>query len=117
VKTPSITVTCECGDARLLPYRTLWTCERCGRRWNTGQIPESEYRELEKAVRRYQIETLAFAVAVVAIFAPLTILVDVRIGLVGLFVFFVWTFFLRPRRQRRLVASVLPGARWQLHPE
>ncbi len=117
MKAPGITVTCECGDVRVVPYGKQWTCERCGRRWNTAQIPESEYRNLTRAVRRYQLEAAAFAVVLLAIYAPLIVLVDVRVGISGLLIFFAWAFLLRPRRRRRLIASVLHGARWQLHPE
>ncbi len=117
MKAPGITVSCECGDVRVVPYGVRWDCERCGRRWNTGQIPEADYRLLTRAVRRYQLEAIAFTVVMVAIYAPLIILVDVRVGISGLLIFFAWAFLLRPRRRRRLITSVLRGARWQLHPE
>jgi hypothetical protein len=117
MRAPGITVTCECGEARLLPYGQRWECETCGRLWNTGQIPEEEYRHLERAVRRYQLEALAFAALLVVVFAPLIVFVDVRLGITGLILFFGWAFLLRPRRRRSLITSVLKGARWQLHPE
>jgi hypothetical protein len=117
VRAPGITVTCDCGEARLLPYGNRWECEQCGRRWNTGQIPEAQYRDLERAVRRYQLEAVVFAVLMIGIFAPLIVLVDVRLGITGLLVFFAWAFLLRPRRRRILIARVLDGARWKLHPE
>ena len=105
MQAPGITVTCECGAARLLPYGQRWECEQCGRRWNTAQIPEEEYRHLERAVRRYQIEAIAFAAVLIAVFAPLIVLVDVRLGVTGLIVFFAWAFLLRPRRRRKLMAA------------
>ena len=117
MRAPGITVTCECGEVRLLPYGERWQCERCERRWNTGQIPEEQYRKLTRAVRRYQLEAIAFAVVMLAIFAPLIVIVDVRLGITGLLVFFAWAFLLRPRRRRRLIESARDSARWQLHPE
>ena len=117
VQAPGITVTCDCGEARLLPYGQRWECESCGRRWNTAQIPEEQYRDLERAVRRYQIEAVAFAAVMVAVFAPLIVFIDVRLGITGLLIFFAWAFLLRPRRRQKLMARVLSGARWQLHPE
>ena len=117
MQAPGITVTCECGEVRLLPYGERWVCESCGRRWNTAQIPEEQYRRLTDAVRRYQLEAIAFAVLIVGIFAPLIVLVDVRLGITGLLIFFAWAFLLRPRRRQRLISRVLDGARWQLHPE
>ena len=49
--------------------------------------------------------------------APLVVLVDVRIGITGLIVFFAWAFLFRPWQRRRLVAAAREGARWQLRPE
>jgi hypothetical protein len=53
----------------------------------------------------------------IAVFAPLIVFVDVRLGITGLIVFFAWAFLLRPRQRRRLLQSVVSGARWQLRPE
>ena len=110
-------MTCECGEVRVLPYSVRWECEQCGRTWNTGQIPEADYRELARAMRRYEVESIALPLVLAAIFAPLIVFVDARLGITGLLVFFVWAFLLRPRRRRSRVARVLRGARWQLHPE
>jgi hypothetical protein len=117
VKPPPVTVRCECGETRALPYGARWECETCGRRWNTEQIPAEEYRALERAVRRYQLQSIAFAALMIAVFAPLIVFVDVRLGITGLIVFFAWAFLLRPRQRRRLLQSVVSGARWQLRPE
>ena len=111
VKPPLVTVTCECGEVRGLPYGARWECETCGRRWNTEQIPLEEYRALVQAVRRYQLQSVVFAAVMLAIFAPLIVLVDVRIGISGLIVFFAWAFLLRPRQRRRLLESALSSAR------
>jgi uncharacterized membrane protein len=110
-------VTCECGNVRLLPYDTRWECERCGRRWNTGQIPAAEYEQLARRVRRYKFEAVAFGVLLVAVFAPLMILVDVRLGITGLIVFFAWAFLVRPRQRRKLVEATRGTSDWQLTPE
>jgi hypothetical protein len=117
VKPPLVTVTCECGEVRGLPYGARWTCETCGRRWNTEQIPLEEYQALVQAVRRYQLQSLVFAGVMIAVFAPLIVLVDVRIGISGLILFFAWSFLVRPRQRRRLLQRALAGARWQLSPE
>jgi hypothetical protein len=117
VKAPPITVTCDCGQVRWLAYGDRWTCEECGRSWNTAQIPEHEYRALQRAVRRYELQSLVFAAVLLAIFAPLIVFVDVRIGITGMVVFFFWSFMVRPHMRRRLLARVLGSARWQLRPE
>jgi hypothetical protein len=117
MRVPPITVTCECGTRNAIPYGRTWTCETCGRRWDTSQIPEQEYRELERAVRRYQWQAVAFAALMLAIFAPLLVLVDIRLGITGLILFFFWAFYVRPRQRRRILNRVLSRAQWQLTPE
>jgi hypothetical protein len=116
VPAPPIRVTCECGEVRAVPYGERWVCETCGRAWNTQQIPAEEYRALERAVRRYQLQSLAFIVVMLAVFVPLIVFVDVRIGITGLILFFAWAFLLRPRQQAKLLARVRTP-NWQLSPE
>ena len=113
---PPVQVTCECGQSRSLAYGDRWTCEQCGKRWNTEQIPADEYQALARALRRYQLQSLVFAVVMLAVFAPLTLLVDLRIGITGLIVFFVWAFLLRPRQRQKLLERAR-SPRWQLSPE
>ena len=117
MKPPPITVTCDCGEFESLPYGARWECQSCGRRWNTEQIPVEEYRDLTNAVRRYQLQAVVFAAVMLAIYAPLMVFVDVRIGISGLILFFAWAFLLRPRQRRRVLNSVLSRATWQLRPE
>ena len=117
MEAPAIQVTCECGEARSLPYGEQWQCETCGRRWNTEQIPPDEYRALSDAVRRYQRQSILFAGTMLAIFAPLVVFVDFRLGITGLILFFAWAFLVRPRQRRKLLDTVRSGSRWQLHPE
>jgi hypothetical protein len=114
---PAIQVTCECGEARSLPYGERWECETCGRRWNTEQIPPEEYRTLSDAVKRYQRQSIFVAAVMIAVFAPLVVFVDFRLGITGLIVFFAWAFLVRPRQRRRLLEKVRAGSRWQLRPE
>jgi hypothetical protein len=117
VKTPPITVTCECGEVRALAYGSRWECETCGRRWNTEQIPAEEYASVYRAVRRYQRQAVLFVVVMIAIFAPLVVFVDIRLGFTGLIVVFAWAFLLRPRQRRRIAEATRARTRWQLEPE
>lgn len=109
-------VTCECGEFRALAYGERWTCETCGRTWNTEQIPVDEYRALERAIKRYQLQSIGFAAVMLAVFVPLMIIYDVRIGVSGLIIFFAWAFLLRPRQREKLLRKAR-GPRWQLSPE
>jgi hypothetical protein len=72
---------------------------------------------IERAVRRYELQTYLFAAVMLAVFAPLIVFVDPRLGVSGLIIFFAWSFLLRPRRQRRLLETVRQASRWQLRPE
>jgi hypothetical protein len=116
VAAPPIRVTCECGEVRALPYGERWVCDTCGRAWNTQQIPAEEYRALERAFRRYQLQAIVFVAVMLAVFAPLIVLVDVRVGISGLIIFFAWAFLLRPRQRAKLLEKAR-GPRWELSPE
>lgn len=117
MREPTIGITCDCGESHSVAYGDRWQCENCGRNWDTGQIPTEEYRRLSRAIRRYQLESLAFAAIMLAIFVPLMVIVDVRLGITGLIVFFAWALLLRPRQRRRLLESTRGAARWKLKPE
>jgi hypothetical protein len=109
-------VTCECGEVRAVPYGEVWVCETCGRRWNTQQIPVEEFRELERALRRYERQSIAFCVVMLAVFVPLVVFVDIRYGITGLILFFAWAFLLRPRQRAKLLRRVR-SPKWELSPE
>ena len=55
MKGPPITVSCECGRSRLVAYGDTWTCDECGRRWDTNQIPQADYEGLLRRIRRYRL--------------------------------------------------------------
>ena len=46
---PPIAVTCECGEKHDAAYGEVWACERCGRRWDTNQIPRAQYEVVRRA--------------------------------------------------------------------
>ena len=50
MRRPPITITCECGETESVPYGERWECERCGRRWNTQQMPAEEYERLLRRI-------------------------------------------------------------------
>src|SRR6266516_3795025 len=64
-----ITVRCDCGAARHVAYGERWTCEQCGRRWNTSQIPAEAYWGIMREMRRYRLTVVGVAVAIAAVFA------------------------------------------------
>lgn len=115
---PPITVTCDCGAVRGLHYGEQWTCEKCGRRWNTSQIPPEQYARVRKLQLRFRVlpVVLGLLVAALAIFFTLTHNV--------LSVFFllpssmvIWFAILRPVHRARYRSAIARLPRWSLHPE
>jgi hypothetical protein len=117
VARPPITITCECGETKRVAYGERWTCDTCGRTWNTQQIPVEEYDGLMRRMRRHKIEVLAVAAMAFAILVPLIVFVS------GRFVAFVpvamaaWLFFVLPYWRRRYRRTAREAPRWELHPE
>jgi hypothetical protein len=115
---PPISVLCECGERRDLAYGDTWTCERCGRRWDTNQIPREDYDAIRRTQLRFRALPAAYGmlVASVALFFILThntfsvfFLLPVALS--------VWFVFLRPVHRRRYRAAIADLPRWELHPE
>ena len=113
---PPITITCDCGEVKRVPYGERWTCERCGRSWNTQQIPAEEYDGLLRRVRRHKIEAVAAAAIALAIFVPL-IVVSARFFLLLPPAMMIWLFVFLPYWRRRYHRTAHEAPRWQLHPE
>jgi hypothetical protein len=115
---PPITITCECGEKRNLHYGEEWRCERCGKRWDTRQIPAEQYeaiRRLQWRFRRVPI-VLGLLVAALAIFFTLTgnifnVFVLLPLAMV------VWFSFVRPVHQRRYRRAIADQPRWELRPQ
>ena len=64
---PAITVTCECGEKRELRYGEDWTCESCGRRWDTNQIPPEQYKAIRNTQLRYRVLPVLYGLTVLAL--------------------------------------------------
>jgi hypothetical protein len=117
VTSPPINISCDCGETRLVPFGEAWTCERCGRRWDTSQIPEDEYLARLRRMRLFRAEPLGLLALAVLVFVPLVFFVSARFillaGIAGFGFMVVYMPFWR-RRVRRAVAS---APTWELHPE
>jgi hypothetical protein len=118
LKGPPITVTCECGEKRELAYGEQWTCERCGRRWDTRRIPAEQYGEIRRISLRYRAIPVLFGAVVVALGVLFTFTGNVfgaafllPVALVG------WFVFLRPLHRKRYRAAIQSLPRWELRAE
>jgi hypothetical protein len=114
---PPITITCECGDKKRVAYGERWRCERCGRSWNTQQIPAEAYEKLLRRMRRHKLEVLVAATIAAAVLIPLIVVGGPRfIGLVPA-AMAIWLFVFLPYWRRRYRRTAHDAPRWELHPE
>jgi hypothetical protein len=114
---PPIAVTCECGVKHDVRYGGVWTCERCGRTWDTGQIPREQY----EAIRRTQLRFRALPVALGLLVAAIAIFFTLTGNVFSIFFLLpvsitVWFVFLRPAHRRRYRRAIADLPRWELHP-
>jgi hypothetical protein len=115
---PPIAVTCECGTKHDVRYGEAWTCEQCGRRWDTNQIPREQY----EAVRRTQLRFRVLPVAVGLLVAALAIFFSLTGNVISVFflmpvALMVWFVFLRPVHRKRYRRAIADLPRWDLRPD
>ncbi len=117
MKGPPITIRCECGETRQVPYGERWTCERCGRSWNTAQIPAEEYEGILREMRRFRLSAIAAALVLGVGFTIVALIVSQSFFLLLPVVLTAWYIWYMPlwRRKVRRRARSLP--KWQLTPE
>ena len=114
---PPITIRCECGEERSVPYGETWICERCGREWNTRQIPAEEYAARLRRMRLFRLEPLGLFALGLVVFAPLIFFVDTRVLFLALFASFAFITFYMPFWRRRIRRALADAPRWELRPE
>ena len=117
VKGPPITVSCKCGEVRHVPYGETWTCETCGRRWNTAQIPEAEYWGIMREMRNYRLVVVGIALGLAAVFGALALTVAENLILLLPIVLAFWLIWFMPWWRRRLRRRTRELPSWQLTPE
>src|SRR5436305_13990262 len=76
MRAPPITIRCDCGVARQVPYGERWQCAGCGKRWNTAQIPAAEYHGILSEMRRFRLSAIDFALALAILFVGTAVLVS-----------------------------------------
>ena len=114
---PPVMITCECGETKDVPYGERWKCERCGRRWNTQQIPVEEYEGLLRRMRRFRLEVLGFAVLVAAVVIPLIVFVSASLIFAVPLIAAAWLFLYLPMWRRKTRRAARNAPRWELDPE
>lgn len=114
---PPITITCECGERRAVPYGERWQCETCGRRWNTQQIPAEQYEGLLRSMRRFKFEVLASVAIAAAVFVPLIVFVNARFIYLMPAIAAVWVCIYVPFWRRKVRRAARDAPSWELRPE
>ena len=115
---PKITLNCECGEQRYLSYGERWTCESCGRTWDTSRIPVEQYAAIRSTQLRYRRVPLAISfVALMCVVAG--VVAGKAFG--GLLVVAIagttWSMFFRPMHRRKYREALAELPTWQLEPE
>jgi hypothetical protein len=100
-----------------VPYGETWTCEKCGRRWNTAQIPEEQYRGILREMRNYRLVVIAVALGATALFGALALFVAESLLLLLPLMLMLWFIWFMPWWRRRIRARARSLPQWQLTPE
>jgi hypothetical protein len=114
---PPITIRCECGEVREVPYGERWRCEVCRRSWNTSQIPAEEYWGLMREMRRLRFSVIGVALGISLVFGLLALLVSTGFILLLPLVMGAWFLWYMPWWRRKLRRRIRTLPKWQLHPE
>ncbi|MBV9363563.1 MAG: hypothetical protein JOY89_04955 [Solirubrobacterales bacterium] len=115
---PLITIRCECGEERRLHYGERWTCEKCGRIWNTRRIPFEEYAALRRTQLRYRRVPL-----LIAALSLVCVIVFIALGrafgglIVVAFALTAWSMFVHPFHKRRYREQLAKIPTWKIEPE
>jgi hypothetical protein len=118
MKGPRITVTCECGTETRAPYGERFTCEGCGRVYDTSRIPAGDYARLASVVRRFRIAGWAFAVVLAALALWLVLQRQPIVLLIGMSsILFAWFTYGRPFVRSRYMKALATLPKWDLEAE
>jgi uncharacterized protein (DUF983 family) len=118
VKPPPISLKCDCGADGKVAYGERWTCERCGREYDTSRIPAEDYKAILAIRRRYQAVGWVLAV-IVAAFVLFLVLANQPLQIMaGLpFILVTWFLYARPLLRRRFLKAIADRPQWELHAE
>jgi hypothetical protein len=115
---PRITLTCKCGERNYLRYGERWTCAKCGRTWNTRQIPLEQYAEIRRTQLRFR--RIPITISVLALICVITFIIMGKAfgGLIVVaFGASAWSMFARPLHKRRFRKAIADLPSWEIEPE
>jgi uncharacterized protein (DUF983 family) len=105
---PRITLRCDCGNSEaLVAYGERWTCESCGRTYDTSGIPAADFAAIQAMRRRYRIIGYAGAILVAAFMLLLALTAQPFQLFIGLpFILLLWFTYVRPVMRSRYMRRV-----------
>jgi len=119
VGSPAITLRCDCGAEGRAQHGERWVCPKCGRSYDTSQIPSADYEAIKALDRRYRVAswTIVAAMAAVVLAVAITgqllpIFAGLAVSLLG------WFLYIKPvvhRRHKRAVSALT--RQWNLEAE
>ena len=115
---PRITLDCDCGERRYLRYGERWTCESCGKTWDTSRIPLDQYAAIRATQLRYRRVPIAICAAALVCIVAFIIVGKALGGLILIAVAATtWNIFFRPIYKRRYHAALEKLPIWKIKPE
>ena len=115
---PRITLTCECGETNHVQYGDRWTCEKCGRSWNTMRIPVEQYTEIRKTQLRFRRIPIVISVISLVCVIAFIIVGKLFAGLILVaFAATAWSMFARPLHRRRYRQAIAKLPSWEIEPD
>ena len=114
---PKITLTCECGERRDLSYGERWSCEKCGRRWDTHRIPAEDYAAVRRVRRRFVLIPVAMLLVIVATVVLFVVYGRIYAVILLPFALSLWSMYGRPIHRRRLRRALDRLPRWNITPD
>ena len=114
---PKITLTCDCGETRLLHYGERWQCEKCGRAWDTHKIPAEEFAVIKRIQHRFVLVPIVVLTTILT-----TVVLFVVFGRVYVFLLLpltltVWRTYGRTVHRRRLHKALERQTPWKITPD
>ncbi|HEY3726037.1 MAG TPA: hypothetical protein VGL51_02610 [Solirubrobacteraceae bacterium] len=115
---PPITLTCDCGEKRQVRYGERWTCEKCGRAWNTNRIPLDQYAAIRRTQLRFRRVPMVISIVALVCVVAFIIVGKALGGLVLVAVAATsWSMFFRPLHRRRYRQALAELPTWKIEPD
>ncbi len=100
-----------------MSFGTSWTCESCGRSWDTSRIPRSEYDQIRRVQIRFRALPVTLGLLVVTIAAFFTLTGNASGVVLLLPVALLSWFLMRPAHRRRYERAIAKRHNWTLRGE